>query len=291
VVKILITGAGGLIGTNLLRSVDGAKVYSVVYTNPIQVEGSEVIQGDLTDPKFVDSLPQVDYVIHAAGYAQPSKFTQEPVQTIKLNTQTLISLFDKCKTLLYLSSSEVYSGCHPPYKETDIGTTTPSHPRSCYIEAKRCGEAICQALGGKVARVSLVYGPGARSDDTRVLYEFIRQGFNGKIVLKDQGQAYRTYCYVDDCVEMLWDILFDGHGVYNVGGTSEVTICQLAHKIGSILGVPVELGHDGIKGAPESVRLDLSRVAKEFGKTEFVGIDEGLERTIRGIRWQETNGK
>lgn len=280
--KILITGCNGLIGSNLIKTApQGYEVIGI---------GRE--QGDLTDSEFLDSLPQVDYLIHAAGYGQPKKFLADPIGTIKLNTSTLIKLFDKCKTLLYLSSSEVYSGAKPPHKETDIGTTLPDHVRACYIEAKRCGEAICNIKGGKVARCSLIYGPCVRTDNVSVLYELINQGLSGGITLKDQGQAKRTYCYVDDACEMLWSILFKGHGTYNVGGTSEVTILELAYKIASILNVPVSLGSTGMPGSPDNVKLDLSRVECEFNKTQFIGIDDGLKRTIEWRKtWQGTNGQ
>lgn len=281
--KILITGASGLIGTTLLATAKDMEIYSIVNKNPIQVEGTTVLQGDLTDTKFCDSLPEVDYIIHCAGYGQPKKFLADPIKTIKLNTTVLLALFDKLKengSLLYLSSSEIYSGAKPPYQESDIGTTDPSHPRACYIESKRCGEAICNQLGGKIARLSLVYGPGARKDDSRVMSELIEQGLKGSITLLDQGQANRTYCYITDAVELLWKILLEGKGTYNVGGKSKVSVMELAQKIGSYLNVPVALGSKSLIGAPEDVSLDMSRIEQAFNKRSYVSLDEGLKQTI-----------
>ena len=281
--RILITGASGLIGTHLLATAKDLEVISVVNHNPVQVEGSTVLQGDLTDSAFLDSLPKVDYIIHGAGYGQPRKFTLDPIKTIKLNTTVLLKLFDKLNNdgkLLYLSTSEVYSGAKPPYKETDIGTTSPNHPRACYIESKRCGEAICNAYGAKIARLSLVYGPGARGDDERVMSDFIRQGLKGEIHLLDAGQALRTYCYVTDAAELLWKILLHGQGTYNVGGHSQVSIKELAMKIGTVLNAKVFLGTKKLDGAPEDVSLDMSATEKEFNKSIYVDLDEGLRQTI-----------
>ena len=108
--SLLITGASGLIGTYLmaslscLRSEAGLplRVYGVVNSEPeayfgdiARFDNSEIFRGDLTDISFLRSLPEVDFVIHAAGYGQPGKFLQDPVKTIKLNTSVLFGLFEK----------------------------------------------------------------------------------------------------------------------------------------------------------------------------------------------------
>ncbi len=309
--SVLITGASGLIGTHLmaslsfLRSQAGLplRVCGVVNSEPeayfldIATFGAvEIFRGDLVDASFVQGLPEADIVIHAAGYGQPGKFLQDPVKTIKLNTSALFGLFEKVAEggkLLFLSTSEVYTGVpHPPYKETDIGNTNTDHPRACYIEAKRCGEAICAAyrnkgIDTKSARISLAYGPGTRAGDKRVINEFILRGLRGEISLLDHGHARRTYCYVTDAVEMLWNIMLDGaDAIYNVGGRSRISIRELALKIGGYLNVPVVFPvdtPDGLAGAPEDVYLDMTKAEREFGKSEYVDFREGLKRTIE---WQ-----
>ncbi|MCX5699130.1 MAG: NAD-dependent epimerase/dehydratase family protein [Candidatus Omnitrophica bacterium] len=309
---ILITGASGLIGTHFLASLNHLrtkirlpfKVYNIINSNPAEYfkdiagfEGSEILQGDLTDINFCHRLPKADYIIHAAGYGQPGKFLQDPIRTIKLNTVVLLELFEKLAKggkLLFLSTSEVYVGLpYPPYKETDIGTTNTNHPRACYIEAKRCGEAICNAyrqkgIEAKSARLSLAYGPGTRDGDKRVINEFIRKGLEEGISLLDQGQAKRTYCYVSDAIEIMWNILFRGSdAIYNVGGSSKITIRELAQKIGGYLKVPVTYPAsvlEGLIGAPEDVFLDMSKAEHEFNKKEYVDLTQGLRKTIE---WQK----
>jgi len=196
---------------------------------------------------------------------------------------------------LFVSSSEVYSGLDKRLlSENDIGLTTPSHPRAVYIEGKRCGEAICNAMRDKgmnaaIARVALAYGPGTRKNDKRALNSFIEKALCKKnLELLDAGNAVRTYCYVADTVELLWKILINGHQrIYNVGGHSTVTIAELASMIGDIIGVPVVFPETQTKisGAPEEVCLDLTRIEKEFGKTKYVGLDDGLRATIE---WQRS---
>jgi len=310
--SILITGASGLLGAYFLASLRERvsehgtqfQVTAVVHSElatPINCfldfEGACVVRGDLTDLNFVDGLGQFDYIIHAAGYGQPGRFMEEPVKTLMINTSTTLALFDRLEAgghFLFVSTSEVYSGLpNPPYKETQIGTTNTTHPRSCYIEAKRCGEAICNAyrargVNASSARLALAYGPGTKFGDRRVLNAFIERGLTqGKIALQDTGAARRTYCYVSDAVEILWHILLRGNEpIYNVGGSSRTTIAELALKVGHYLGVPVEFPADSreLEGTPEDVYLDMSLVKSGFRKTQYVSLDEGLARTIE---WQK----
>jgi len=141
---------------------------------------------------------------------------EKSTKTLKLNTETTFYLFDKLKKngkFLFLSTSEVYSGlANPPHKESEIGTTNTTHPRSCYIEAKRCGEAICNAhrekgVQSKSARLSLAYGPGTKPNDLRVINSFIQKALQGKRELLDQGEAKRTYCYKSDKTEIMETVL------------------------------------------------------------------------------------
>ena len=87
---------------------------------------------------------------------------------------------------------------------------------------------------------------------------------------------------------MLWRILLEGKGLtYNVGGTSRTTIADLAQVVGTLLAVPVQIPSEtnpGVVGAPHDVRLDLTKFTNEFGTIDFVGLQEGVARTVE---WQK----
>jgi len=321
---VLVTGASGLIGTQMLMGLAYCQMELGIPIDVVAVVRSSVpehlrpyaesglatfLTGDLNERELMDSLPRAHVIVHAATYGQPMKFLDEAVATLKLNTAVTCALLDKVIPgghFLFCSSSEVYSGLNDsPYGEDQIGTTTPAHLRSSYIEGKRCGEAMCHAyrthgVDAKVARLSLAYGPGTRTGDARVLNSFIEQALSkGEIRLRDRGEANRTYCYVADAVHMLWMILLDGkqatppnkggYPVYNVGGISGTTIVELANLIGRWLGVPVIVppdDRDRVAGAVGNGQMSISRYADEFGPVEFMGLPEGLARTIawqRGI--------
>ena len=310
--SILITGASGLIGTYLLACLfHGAnskknkfKVNILIHsdlpefmTPLIKFLNCNIFQGDITDNDFVKSLPKVDYIIHAAGYGQPGKFMADPIKTLKINTVATFELFKHLKkngSFLFLSTSEVYSGLiKPPFNESQMGNTNTTHPRASYIEGKCIGETICNeyrklGVDAKSARVSLVYGPGTKPKDARVLNNFIEKALTkGEIELLDRGEAKRTYCYISDAAEMFWKILFFGkEPLYNVGGTFRVTIAELAQLIAKQTGVPVKFPKvsRGLRSAPDDVYLDLTKIKKEFKKVNFTPLDKGLKTTIE---WQK----
>ena len=308
--SILVTGASGLIGTYILACLCAVRergininVYAQMLSEPpphvaefIVRGGFEVLRANLTDFDDYMRLPQADLILHSAGYAQPMMFMTDPVATIQINTSATVALLKLLRNngrFLFMSSSEVYNGLKKPYpKESDIGLTTPYHPRAAYIEGKRCGEAICsafhsQGLNVTSARLGHIYGPGTRKHDKRALNSFIESAIcQGRIKLLDSGTAVRSYCYVADVVELLWQILLYGkEAVYNVGGRSTVTISDLAGMIGKMTGATVVFPtiQTEIAGAPEEVRLDLTRVETEFAKTRYTGLEEGLSATIE---WQ-----
>ena len=276
---IAITGAFGLVGTNLCRSL------------PKFLTDYELTKIKCDDiPK---NLASQDIIIHGAGYGQPLKFTADKIRTIEINTKTTIELFKYLKPngkFLYVSTSEVYSGADTPYKEEVMGTTTPAHPRACYIEGKRCGEAIVhsfkeQGFDVKIARLSLAYGP-AKLGDTRVLNQLIEQGLTGHIKLRDSGTAMRTYCYVQDAADLIWKILLYGKDVvYNVGGFSTVTIAELAQEIATKMNATLTIPpqSNSLQGAPENVCLDMTHTLTEFDQ-HFTSLDRGLTDTINAYR-------
>jgi UDP-glucuronate decarboxylase len=309
---ILLTGASGLLGVYFTTTItrfnkDNKNPIKLIVTihNDIDREFLElfndqniiIYQGDLTDNNFLQSLPNIDHVIHTAGYGQPRRFMENPIKTLKLCTSVTLGLFEKIKpggNFLFISTSEVYSGLEASkYKESEIGRTNTTHYRSCYIEGKRSGEAICFAykdmgINAKSVRLALAYGPGTRKNDKRVINNFIEKALNGKITMLDQGHAKRTYCYIKDATEIMWNIfLFGKKPIYNVGGKSETTIVGLAQKISELMGVPLEVPKEDEKfqkGAPQNVSLDLSLIEEEFNKKYFVNIADGL---IKTIEWQK----
>ena len=306
--KILITGASGLVGFYLTQCVkqlqdelnidiylsykNDIPKYLKKYYDFLYTEIKEDITSIKLEPKYFD------VIIHSSGYAQPMKFLDDSLTTIKINTNATINLLDSLKPdgkFLFVSTSELYSGNDSfNITEDQIGTTTPSHSRSCYIESKRCGEAICHSYISsgydiKIARLSLAYGPFTKLGDLRVLNSIIDKGLNKEhIELMDDGSAIRTYCYITDVTEMFWNILLHGKDItYNISGFSNSSIKELADNVGNKLykKVITPTSSDGVVGSPKIVNISSKKYINEFNKTHFVNLEEGLENVIEWMKY------
>jgi len=307
--RLLITGASGLIGLNLLAALAAARaagvstdVFASIHRPPsdtltrvARAARAQVRASDLSTPQGVEELPSADIVIHAAGSGDPGVFLGRKAETLSIGACATLALIRRLSPdgrLLFLSSSEVYQGLQGAADESMCGTTSPQHPRSAYIEAKRCGEAACAAgrdagRSATVARLAITYGPGGRLGDTRVVNALIERSLRDSATrLLDEGAAIRTLIYTRDASELLWRIALEGtEAVYNVAGETVVSVKAMAQVIAGETNCRLELGRgDGAPGAAREVRLDLTRTLGEFPKADFVGLEDGIARTAEWYR-------
>lgn len=311
--SILVTGSNGLIGTYIIMVLYLAnkkhslniRVIGVSKNDPNDTLSEIREDKDITlykknlvdDSEFDEKF---DYIIHAATYAQPVKFLENKLETIKLNTVVTEKLLDMCKkntsSFLFISSSEIYGQAEKiPTPETYNGNCSTTYDRAPYTESKRLGETICSVfkeigVDVKVARGSSVYGPGISIYDKRVIGNFLNKALIKKSIdLLDSGRQERAWLYVGDCVIMLLNILLHGKSfIYNVGGEELVSIKRLAEIICELTdakySLPKEADDVFMTGAPDRVRLDISKVKNEFQLDDFTDLKEGLRRTIEWNR-------
>ena len=297
---VLITGAGGLIGsalTDLLIRVDqmygcGLHIAAAV-RNPARLQerfpqDAPVfgVTYDATAPTDFDF--SADYIFHCAGNATPSAYIQDPVGTILGNIigiQGLLQYGLRCGTekLVYISSSEVYGGDTngEPFREDEYGYVDILAPRSSYPMGKRAAESICAAYarqyGSRIsmARPGHIYGPTATERDKRVSSDFARMAARGEdLVMKSAGTQLRSYCYCVDCASALIWILLNGESpeAYNISNKdSIITVRQMAELIARFGGV----------------RL-LTQEASEAEKTMFNKMDNSSlnSERLEALGWQ-----
>ena len=300
---IMVTGASGLLGSHIVNILAtnaarlNLKVIAVVQSglHPETPPGVYRAFANLSNPEDCDRLPYADVVISAASYAQPKRFLAEPLAALRSSGLGVLALLERVRVggrFLYISSSEVYCGGTPPaggFTEDDIGQITPYHPRACYIVGKQFGEAMtylyrARGISTVSVRPGITYGPGLRIGDKRSWAEFIQRALETeRIELMDAGSVQRTFCYVSDGMEMLFNVLCYGtQPVYNIAGVSSMSIADLAHVVGRACEVPVIVpdGGEGVGGTPDNLRMNVKRITEEFDKSSFIDIRNGIEKTV-----------
>ncbi len=303
--RLLITGAAGFLGSHLcdrfLREawhVHGIDSFLTgIPQNLAQVRDHprfRFSEQDVTVPFFVDG--SVDLVLHFASPASPRDYMRHPIHTLKVHgLGTLHTLgLAKAKESRYVfsSTSEVYGDPEVhPQSESYWGHVNPVGPRSVYDEAKRYGEALAMAyhrmhrIDVRVARIFNTYGPRMRSEDGRVIPEFISRALRGEALpVHGDGRQTRSFCYVDDLVEGIYRLAtHDGLAgeVVNLGNPDEFTIFELAELVRSIVGKDLPLTFLPLpEDDPQRRRPDISKARSRLGWSPGVPLNAGLARTI-----------
>ena len=302
--KILIVGASGVIGLNLLKYYslqnslsDSFEVHALSKRKISDFSKREFMLDQVIFHENLELLEDnyFNLIFNCGGPSQPAIFTTSPKLVIEsniLDIPKLLIKLSKAGTFIQMGTSEIYSGCaHRPCTETHRGAVSANNPRRIYILSKDLAESILenyllQTQTILALRVSLVYGPGASLDDTRVLYEFIRKGLSGEIVLEGSTDAIRRYLFIDDFVEMLVLLIANsqsGFHAYNFGGEEAISIEDLAKRIGKLTNSdlryePVEDNRS--RGATSEVWVSMDKLKDLNGDLKIRSLSNGLGPTI-----------
>ncbi len=290
--NLLLTGATGLIGTVLVdvlmkKNLDdklnvtvfaagrNEKIARERFADYLGNKNFKFVKLDVNEPIEFDS--PVDFIIHAASNTHPRLYSTDPVGTMTANilgTHNLLEFGRKKKIsrVVFVSSVEIYGkvlNADDLFDESYCGYINCNTVRAGYPEAKRAGEALCQAyisqhgLDVVIARPCRIYGPTMRLDDSKAMSEFIMNGVRGEdIVLKSQGLPRFSYCYGADCASGILYCLLNGKcgEAYNVADSSKIlSLREIAEYISSLANkkvvfeLPDEIQARGFSVAPAAI--------------------------------------
>ena len=304
----IVTGGAGFVGSHLCERLlaDGWRVLAVddlSTGDPSHLEhliGHPHFDTDLQDiaQGLPDAVEDAARIFNLACPASPSYYQQHPVQTTLTSVLGMWRLMEVAARtgvrVLQASTSEVYGDPEVhPQSEDYHGHVNPIGPRSCYDEGKRCAEALAFAyrrerlVSIRVARLFNSYGPRLTPGDGRVVSNFIVQALRGEpLTVYGNGEQTRSFCYVSDTVEGLARLMESGtEGPVNIGNPEEHTVLDLAERVLRLTGSRSRIVHRPLPpDDPRRRKPDIGRAAAALGWTPRVGLEEGLERTIRYFR-------
>lgn len=262
----------------------------------------ECFYQDVCQPIEFDE--DIDFVIHAASNASPYHIKHDPVGIIQANVVGTMNLLElvknkRVKNFLFMSTREVYGNLEGKefIREEDFGSFDPLDSRSCYPESKRMAETLLQSYAIQyevpftTVRIAHSYGPGMLLNDGRVMSDLVGCATeNQPIVLKSDGSALRSFCYVTDAVSAMLLVLLKGevNTAYNIANENEeVSILQLANLLSDIGGgkhsVKHEISNDNVYCQYKRTKLCTQKIEALNWKPK-VDLRSGLEKTIEFIR-------
>jgi len=239
---------------------------------------------------------EVDEIYNLACPASPPCYQRDPIKTIKtcvIGTINVLELALRCKAKVFqASTSEVYGDPdYSPQPETYKGLVNTIGPRACYDEGKRIAETLMTeyhrfGVDIRIARIFNTYGPGMRSDDGRVISNFITQALQGKpLTIYGDGLQTRSFCYVDDLIDGIMGLMNSSFTTpVNLGNPEEVTLIKLAYFIDCLLdGDKLKVQHLPRPQDDPYQRCPDITLAKSFWQPR-VPLADGLQRTINWFK-------
>jgi nucleoside-diphosphate-sugar epimerase len=265
-----------------------------------------LILGDLMDEGSLDALEDgYTYVFHLAAIVGVSNVAEHPYRVLRDNVLTLSRVLAWSRTLttlerfIFPSTSEVYAGTLesfgmkiPTPERTPLTVCDLDRPRTSYMLSKIYGEALCRYAGVPftIIRPHNVYGP--RMGMAHVVPELLGRAYHappGGRLLVFSPSHKRTFCYVDDAVELIIRLALAPAGsgaTFNVGSPAgETSIALLAELVAETVGKSLELeAGPETEGSPRRRRPDVDAAVRVTSYTPAIDLPEGLRRTYEWYR-------
>lgn len=273
--RILITGAGGLLGGRLCELLAREHDVTGVIRRQGAPEGVRSRVADLADEAAVSQmlrLERPDAVIHAAALADAEVCEREPDRSRRDNVVATALLAEACGRtevrLIAISTDLVFDGAHAYSGENATPAPRMEYGRS-KLEAEAAAEAACP--GAVILRIGLVCGRGhgPRRTASEALADRLDRG-EPVTLYEDEWRTPVGAHSVADAVSAILESA-NAKGIFHLAGAERLTRVQLGERVAAVLGLDASLIRRASQGShqgaprPADVSLDISRARFELG--------------------------
>jgi UDP-glucose 4-epimerase len=310
--RVLITGGAGFIGSHLAdHYVNAGHTVALLDNFSTGSKGNiahldskvTTVNGDIRNIDLIDQLTKdSDLVLHMAAALGVNTILESPLESMSTNitgSEVVLNAASKYnKRIIIASTSEIY-GKNPkqPLSETDDRVVgAPQKIRWTYSDAKAIEEAMAFALYQErklpvtTVRLFNTVGPRQTGRYGMVVPRFVQAALkNEPITIYGDGTQSRVFCHVLDAVSAIATMAATDStigDVYNVGGTGEVTIKQLAEQVLSVTGSKSEITYTPYSDAYPAGFEDIQRRAPDISKVKGAigwAPTKDLKQIIRDI--------
>ena len=307
---VLVTGAGGFIGSHLAERLAQLGVHTRAFVHyrgngswgwldqsPCKKE-LEVVAGDVRDrDSVVTAMKGVDVVFHLAALIGIPYSYHAAASYVQTNIEGTLNVLQAARDLgiervIHTSTSEVYGTA----RRVPIDEQHPLQAQSPYaatkIGADKLAESFFLSFGLPVVTVRPFNTFGPRQSARAVIPTIITQCLSGQVVRLGNLSPTRDFNYVANTVDGFIRSVDAAAAIgrtINIGSGSEIAIGDLAKKIARLMGVNANVESQDDRIRPEDSEVerliaDNSEATHILGWRPTVSLDEGLQHTIVWIR-------
>lgn len=312
--KVLVTGAAGFIGSNLVNKLLDLNYYVIGVDNLssgsmdnismyMNNENFKFIIGDVTDYNLCCELTkEVDYILHQAAINSVPRSLESPELYFSNNLVGFNNLLDAArknniKKFVYASSSSVYGDNQDsPKREDKIGKAL-----SPYSLTKQNNETWAKLYSDIFGLPTIglryfnVFGPKQKinSEYSAVIPKFIYSILKKEtLTIYGDGMQKRDFTYVDNVVDANIKAMNDSNylsgEVYNIAGGKAVSVNDVLYAIEGELNSKTKINYAELrKGDVLNSCADISKAKKDLNYIPIVDFDSGIKKTVQ---WYVENG-
>jgi GDP-D-mannose 3',5'-epimerase len=312
----LITGAGGFIGSHLVKRVKKENYWvrgvDLKYPEFSETEADDFVIGDLRDPSICrqivdgkfDEVYQLAADMGGAGYLFTGDHDSEVIHNSAIINLNIVNICSKIgiKKIFYSSSACIY----PKHNQMDTDnplcseeSAYPADPDSEYGWEKLFSERMYLSyyrnnkMSVRIARYHNIFGPegtwdgGKEKSPAAICRKVAMAKTGGEIEIWGDGKQTRSFLYIDECLEGTLRLMQSPWtGPVNIGSEEMVTLNQLAEMVMDIAGKKLSIKHIpgplGVRGRKSDNRL----IQEKLNWKPSQPLRQGLEKTYAWIEKQ-----
>jgi dTDP-4-dehydrorhamnose reductase len=291
--KILVTGANGLLGQELVKQLVEKK-YQVVATGKgpsrlivAALEGYLYKELDITNGPEVENLileERPSIIVHAAAMTHVDQCELNKQDCYNINVTATRFLIDAAKAVdarfIFVSTDFIFDGVHGPYKEDDEAAPVNYYGGTKLVAEKAVMES---GLDWAIARTILVYGVAPTTGRTNIV-SWVKQNLEAKTPIKMVTDHFRTPTFVHDLARgIVLMIEKNAKGIYHLSGDEQMTPYDMAIETAKFFGLDESLISKTLSPEikqpalrPPKTGFNISKAKKDLGYQPS-SFNEGLK--------------
>lgn len=297
--KVLVTGGAGFIGSHLVEALLRAG-FQVTVADDLSTGRKTFVSKvarfrkvDVRTAAFVDLIKELrpEYICHLAAQRSATRSREDATHDAQINIVGSVNALSAAaikgvKKFLFVSTAAVYGNTRvvPTPEDSEFQLNSP------YAVSKYAAEQYVSYFQSSfnlptvIVRMSNVYGPRQdASSEGGVVAKFALAIVNNKsLTIEGRGEQTRDFLYVADAAQGLMAALLEGRGIYNLGTSQEVSIRELAIKLGEVAGVVPQVNYSPARldDIPRSA-LSAVRANRELRWQAETPLTDGLRQTLK----------